>query len=129
MNGTELPGFTSALLGALGATVVVALIAWAALSVLRRVIGRAGVRGAGQERRGGRLRVVQTVPLGTRERAVLVVDDEHEYLLGVATGGVSLLASHPRETGKVPAVASTDDAGTPEGRSASPSPSEKGDRS
>ena len=90
----ESSGLGAALLGTLGATVVVAIVAWGALALLRRLgvgVGGAPHRGSGGARPRRRLRVIQSLPLGTRERAVLITDGEREYLLGVAAGGVRLL--------------------------------------
>ena len=88
--------FGVTLLWTLAATVIVAVVAWIALGLLRRVLQSGRPGGSSRSRAGGRrLRIVQSLPLGTRERAVLIEDGEREYLLGVAAGGVRLLASQP----------------------------------
>ena len=102
MNEGGLPSFGAALLWTVTATALVALVAWAALTLLRRALAGRGARLALPRRPGGRLRVVQSVPLGARERAVVLVDEEREYLLGVAAGSVRLLSSRALETGKIP---------------------------
>lgn len=43
----------------------------------------------------GKMKVVATLPLGTRERAMLIEVGDRQVLLGVAPGRVSLLADYP----------------------------------
>ena len=90
--------FGTALLLTLLVTALVGVIAWFALGLLRRVLQvRPGTAPSVRHRPAGRLKVAQSVALGTRERVVLLVDDEREYLLGVAAGSVRLLESRARE--------------------------------
>ena len=85
MNEATSGGFPLALLSTVIALAAVLAIAWLAL----RLLARAGVGGA--VRPGGRLKVLQSVPVGTRERLVLVRYEAREYLLGVTAGGVSVI--------------------------------------
>ena len=41
--------------------------------------------------KGGRIQILQTMPVGNRERLVLARVDEQDYLLGVTAGGISLV--------------------------------------
>lgn len=45
--------------------------------------------------RGGRLTLLDSLPVGTRERVVLVRLDDTEYLLGVGSGSVQRLDQIP----------------------------------
>lgn len=45
----------------------------------------------------GKMKVVATLPLGTRERAMLIEVGDRQVLLGVAPGRVSLLADYPEK--------------------------------
>lgn len=91
--------FGTALLLTVLVTALVGALAWFALGLLRRVLQvRPGTAPSVRHRPAGRLKVAQSVALGTRERVVLLVDDEREYLLGVAAGSVRLLESRARES-------------------------------
>jgi len=79
-------GFPVSLLFTLLALVFVLVIAWFAIRLLARIgMGKTG---------GGRLRILQTVPVGTRERLVLVRFDNQDYLIGVTTGGMTVVDTH-----------------------------------
>ncbi len=45
--------------------------------------------------RNGRIQILQNVPLGPRERLILVRLDDSEYFLGVTSGGISVLQNQP----------------------------------
>ena len=82
-------GFPLTLLYVLIATAVVLVLAWAVLRFVARLL-------AARPTREGRLRVVQSVPVGARERVVVLRDDTAEYVVGVASGGVRLLERRER---------------------------------
>ena len=78
------------------ALVAVLVLAWFAIRSLAQV---AGTRGG-----AGRMRLLQSTAVGSRERIVLLSFDGHEYLLGVTPGGINLLdkrsaADDPRSDG------------------------------
>lgn len=56
-----------------------------------------GVRRLSHLQPAGKMKVVATLPLGTRERAMLIEVGERQILLGVAPGRVSLLADYPEK--------------------------------
>ena len=91
MNGDASASFPTTLLVTAVALAFVLALAWLAIRLLART-------GAGSLGRGGRLKVMQSVPVGTRERVVLVEFDGEELLLGVTAGRISTL----REGGKAP---------------------------
>lgn len=93
MNGDDTASFPVTLLVTMVALALVLVIAWFAIRLLAR-----GTTGG--LARGGRVKVVQSVPVGARERVVLVEFDGRELLLGVTAGRVSVL-----ESGKVRASA------------------------
>jgi len=53
--------------------------------------------------KGGRVKVLQSVPLGARERLTLVQIDDTELLLGVTAAGITLLRSGSTSTLATPA--------------------------
>ena len=79
--------FPVALLMTVLALALVLALAW----IILRAVAAAGLG----KSRGGRLRVLESLPLGPRERLVLVRHDDHEYLVGVSAGNVSLLEKKP----------------------------------
>lgn len=78
-------------LGVVAALVVVSLVAWGSLWLMKRLQVR-GVRGAPPD-----LRFIQALPLGPRERLVVVEWRGETLLVGVTAGGVSLLDRRPGE--------------------------------
>lgn len=92
MNGA---GFSLTLLYTAVATAAVIGVAWLALKVLSRALGARPVR-------EGRLSVVQTVPVGARERVVVLRDETSEYVVGVSAGGLSLLDKRARSADRAP---------------------------
>jgi len=81
--------FPVTLLITLFALAFVLVLAWLALKLLARS-GAVALGG-----RSGRLKVLQSVPVGARERVVLMEVDGEELLLGVADGGVRVLERRP----------------------------------
>ncbi len=77
----------------LAALALVLALAWIALRVLRGRLGRG--TGAQPGRAGGNgeaLRFVRALPVGTKERVVLVEHRGERWLLGVTAGGISTIA-------------------------------------
>ena len=69
-------------------------LAWAALRVLKARLQPRGVPGRGDDA----LRFVRALPLGTRERVVIVEHRGQRWMLGVTAGGISTIA-HWGESG------------------------------
>ena len=69
-------------------------LAWAALRVLKARLQPRGVPGRGDDA----LRFVRALPLGTRERVVIVEHRGERWMLGVTAGGISTIA-HWGESG------------------------------
>lgn len=80
----------------LGGTVValafVLLLAWVLIRGWRRVQGMTLGTGAAD---GEALRFVRALPVGARERVVLLDHAGERWMLGVTAGGISLLARWP----------------------------------
>ncbi|MEE9320680.1 MAG: flagellar biosynthetic protein FliO [Granulosicoccus sp.] len=76
-----------ALLFTLLALILVLALAWVFIRALSRFSPGTS--------RNGRVQILQNVPLGPRERLILVRLDESEYFLGVTSGGISMLQKQP----------------------------------
>jgi flagellar protein FliO/FliZ len=75
------------------ALLFVGVLAWVSLSLLKRVQQGRGIVGNGKTRLSAAdLRFVRALPLGTKERVVVVHYRGDELLLGITAGGISLLA-------------------------------------
>jgi len=74
------------------ALATVLVLAWFVVRILARL-------GVGKSAGGTRMRIIQSLPVGTRERIVLLEFDGKHYLLGVTTGGISVLE---RRVGSAP---------------------------
>jgi len=83
MNDSVNNGFPINLLFTILALVFVLILAWFAIRLLAHL--------ASGKSRNGRLRVTYTLPLGSREKLVLLECDDREYLLGVTANGISLI--------------------------------------
>jgi flagellar protein FliO/FliZ len=70
----------------------VLLLAWVLIRGWRRLT--LGVRGPADP--GEVLRFVRALPVGTRERVVLLDHAGERWMLGVTAGGISLLARWPQ---------------------------------
>jgi len=94
--------FSRELTSTLLALAFVAALAWVSIALLKRLQqGRAGGAAA---RAQGELRFVRALPVGSKERVVVVQYRGEEWLLGVTAGGISLLARNPPDTaGAAPA--------------------------
>ena len=76
------------------ALVSVLVLAWFVVRMLARL-------GVGKSADSTRMRIVQSLPTGARERIVLLEFDGKQYLLGVTTGGISVLESRAITTSDV----------------------------
>jgi flagellar protein FliO/FliZ len=80
----------------LAALALVLALAWIALRVLRGRLGSSGTaRLPGAPASGEALRFVRALPVGSKERVVLVEHRGERWLLGVAAGGISTIAHWP----------------------------------
>jgi flagellar protein FliO/FliZ len=94
--------FAASLLSTLVALALVLVLAWAALAALRR-IGWPGLRGARAQ--PDALEFVRALPVGPRERVVVLRYRGEELLLGVTAGGISVLARGSRTPDELPPAA------------------------
>ena len=76
------------------ALAVVLALAWALLRGWRRLQGAASGGGAAEAEA---LRFVRALPVGARERVVLLDHAGERWMLGVTAGGITLLARWPLE--------------------------------
>ena len=79
----------------LAALALVLALAWIALRLLRGRLTGAAPRALGGGANGDALRFVRALPVGSRERVVLVEHRGERWLLGVAAGGISTIAHWP----------------------------------
>ncbi len=75
--------FPTQLIATIAALVIVLVIAWLCIKLLAQVTKKS--------RAGYRIKVIESVPVGTRERLVLASIDGEELLLGVTADSVTLL--------------------------------------
>lgn len=75
--------FPTSVLFTLLALVLVLVLAW----LILRGLSKMNIT----KSRNGRIEVLDSVPMGTRERLVLVRCDEQEYLLGVTASSITRL--------------------------------------
>ncbi|HEX7689559.1 MAG TPA: flagellar biosynthetic protein FliO [Burkholderiaceae bacterium] len=84
--------FATSVATMLVALAFVLLLAWGALHLLKRFqLGRGGAAAGAPQA----LRFVRALPVGARERVVVVHYRGEEWVLGVTAGGISLLAREP----------------------------------
>ncbi len=91
------------LFGVIVALAAVSLLAWGAIWLLRRLQAQGTILGGGGPPED--LRFIRALPLGPRERLVVVEWRGETLLLGVTAGGVSLVsraAGEPRSIGENP---------------------------
>ncbi|HSI59255.1 MAG TPA: flagellar biosynthetic protein FliO [Ideonella sp.] len=91
----------------MAALVLVLGLAYAVLRLLRGRLSGAG-RGAAHAGADDTLRFVRALPVGPKERVVLVDHRGERWMLGVASGGVTLLARWPQELPAPPASGASD---------------------
>jgi len=92
--------YANELLFMLFALAIVIALAWIILRTLKSIH-------PGQHK-NGKLNILLSLPLSARERIVLIQYQDHEYLLGITAGSISLLDKSPvtKETIKDPTSAS-----------------------
>lgn len=79
--------FPTTLLFTMAALVLVLVLAWFAIRLLSRLnSGKLG---------NNRIRLTHTLPMGAREKIVLVECDDKSYLLGVTANGISVIDQKP----------------------------------
>jgi flagellar protein FliO/FliZ len=69
------------------ALIFIVVVAWLLLKGLKRFHNQYGD--------GSRMKLTLTLPVGTRERLVVVNYRDHEYLIGITTGSINLLDKLP----------------------------------
>jgi flagellar protein FliO/FliZ len=84
----------------LAALALVLALAWIALRVLRDRLGGGTARLPGAAASGEALRFVRALPVGTKERVVLVEHRGERWLLGVTAGGISTIAHWSASAGE-----------------------------
>jgi flagellar protein FliO/FliZ len=106
MDSTLGAAFTG-LLGTLIALAFVLGLAWVSLKFLRRWQDRfTGQRDGGPDRQ---LRFVRALPIGQRERLILVEAEGELMLIGVSAGSITLLRNWGADANAGPPVALADD--------------------
>lgn len=85
--------FASQILTTLLALAFVSALAWVCIALLKRL--QQGRAGAGAARPEQALRFVRALPVGAKERVVVIHYRGQECLLGVTAGGISLLSKRP----------------------------------
>ncbi|WP_205833229.1 FliO/MopB family protein [Azohydromonas caseinilytica] len=79
----------------LAALALVLALAWIALRLLRGRLSGGASRALPGSVGSDALRFVRALPVGTKERVVLVEHRGERWLLGVASGGISTIAHWP----------------------------------
>lgn len=82
--------FPTTLLFTLLALILVLVLAWFAIRMLSQL--------SGGKLRGGRIKLAHTLPLGAREKIILVECDDKAYLLGVTAHSISLIDERKIDT-------------------------------
>jgi flagellar protein FliO/FliZ len=85
--------FSSQLLSTLLALAFVGLLAWVSIALLKRL--QQGRLLPGSRADAGELRFVRALPVGAKERVVVMRYRDEEWVLGVTAGGISLLSRGP----------------------------------
>ena len=81
--------FISELVVVFFALVAVSLLAWVVLRAMKSMYSG--------KFKNGKVEILSSVPIGTRERILIIRHRGNEYVLGVTAGGVSLLDKYPAE--------------------------------
>ena len=97
-NGQPFPdramdNFSSQLLSTLLALAFVGVLAWVSLAMLKRL--QQGRLLPGSRTDADELRFVRAMPVGAKERVVVMQYRGEEWVLGVTGGGISLLSREP----------------------------------
>jgi flagellar protein FliO/FliZ len=95
--------FFSALLAVILSLALVLGLAWGAIWLLKKVQDRQLGIGSGDIDRNG-IRFLRALPLGQRERVALIEMEGERLLIGVTTGGISLLARWPADQNPTPEI-------------------------
>jgi len=82
--------FGSQILSTLLALAFVSALAWVSIALLKR-LQQGRIRG-GAGRPIGELRFIRALPVGAKERVVVMQYRDEEWVLGVTAGGISLLS-------------------------------------
>lgn len=85
--------FSTQLLSTLLALAFVSVLAWVCIALLKRL--QQGRLMPGQRALADELRFVRALPVGAKERVVVLHYQGDEWLLGVTAGGISLLSRSP----------------------------------
>lgn len=88
-------GFLHQLLVMVAALAGVLALAWATLRLLRGRFAGGGPPARGSAGADETLRFVRALPVGPKERVVLMDHRGERWMLGVTAGGISLLARWP----------------------------------
>jgi len=87
------------------ALAIVIALAWVVLRLMRvRLQPRAGSAGAGDES----LRFLRALPVGPKERVVIVEHRGERWMLGVTAGGISTIAHWPVAAPAAPTAAAVE---------------------
>lgn len=92
------------------ALAIVIALAYVVLRLLRNRLQPRGASGSGGD---DTLRFVRALPVGTKERVVIVEHRGARWMLGVTTGGISTIAHWPAATTPGDAAGSVPNQGTP----------------
>lgn len=87
--------FLMSFLSMLVALAIVLAVAWLALRFMRNRMQ--GSPAGGPNGAGDTLRFVRSLPVGTKERVVIVEHRGERWMLGVTAGGISTIAHWPGE--------------------------------
>jgi len=82
--------YANELLFMLFALAIVVALAWIILRTLKSIHPT--------KHKNGKLDIMLSLPVGARERIVLIQYRDQEYLLGIAAGGINLLDKQPVPT-------------------------------
>lgn len=80
--------FATELLFVIFALILVSVLAWLVIKAMKAMQ-------VGSNKSGARIKVLSTMPVGTRERILIIQYNDNEYMLGVTSGGISLLDKYP----------------------------------
>lgn len=92
------------------ALAIVIALAYVVLRLLRNRLQPRGASGSGGD---DTLRFVRALPVGTKERVVIVEHRGARWMLGVTTGGISTIAHWPAATTPSDGAGSVLSTGTP----------------
>lgn len=81
------------LVNTLVALAIVGVLAWVCIALLKRMQDGRSAKGGPPAQ--APLRFVRAMPVGPKERVVIVHHRGEELLLGVSPGGITLLTRHP----------------------------------